>query len=81
MPGHTIVILGSTSTILMAAAQYTILKDKHSGHHNWQELLGIVLVIFGSIAPSVYDVIQMYCTDKDIEDAGEIIELKELNSK
>ncbi len=48
----------------MVAAQYTILQDILPGKHNWQELVGVALVIAGTILPSVYDVIRLYCFDK-----------------
>ncbi len=48
----------------MVAAQYTILKHIHPGHHNWQEVLGVFLVILGSICPPLYDIVKMYCVVK-----------------
>ena len=55
--GHTLSILNSLQTCFMVAAQYSILKHVLPGHHNWQEVCGVFLVIAGSILPPLYDVI------------------------
>ena len=55
--GHTVAILSSICTVLMVAAQYTILKHILPGNQNWQELLGVAMVILGSMCPTVYDIV------------------------
>ncbi len=56
--GHTICIMSSLQTILMLAAQYSILEEILPGHHNWQELTGVFLCLAGSMLPPVYDIIK-----------------------
>ncbi len=45
----------------MVAAQYTILRNIFPGHHNWQELVGVTVVVIASISLSIYDIVKMYC--------------------
>ncbi len=56
--GHTICIMSSLQTILMVAAQYSILQQILPGHRNWQELTGVFLCLAGSILPPVYDILK-----------------------
>ncbi len=57
--GHTIAIFGSFTTVIMVGAQYTILQHILPGHRNWQELMGVFLVICGSMLTPMYDIIQL----------------------
>ncbi len=56
--GQTLSIMSSLQTIIMVAAQYSVLREILPGHRNWEELFGVFLVICGSILPSMYDVIK-----------------------
>ena len=58
--GNTANIISTSSIIAMLAAQYTILKDIHPGHRNWIEVLGVLLVLLGSIVSSVVDIWRGY---------------------
>ena len=52
VPG-LIALIGSTSTVYVLVAQYTVLSGIHPGNRNWMEILGVALVIITSVAPSV----------------------------
>ncbi len=47
-------IIGSTMTIYVVLAQYTVLSGIHPGNRNWMEYCGIVLVLCSSIVPSIF---------------------------
>ncbi len=58
---------------MMLAAQYTVLKDIHGGHRNWQEMFGVVLVILSSMMAAL---INTYCagnTQGDTEDGASVL--------
>ncbi len=57
---------------MMLAAQYTVLKDIHGGHRNWQELLGVVLVILSSMMAAL---INTYCKTQEETQEGTSIPL------
>ena len=56
--GQTLSILNSLQTCFMVAAQYSILQEILPGHRNWQELVGVALVIGGSIIPPLHNSIR-----------------------
>ena len=49
-------IIGSTSTIWVAVAQYTILSSVLPGNRNVMEVLGIGLIICSSVIPSIFKI-------------------------
>ncbi len=51
LPGVVNSVIGSTSIIFLFPAQYTFLP--HSGHENWVEIFGVVIVVLSSIFPIV----------------------------
>ncbi len=67
-PGNTNTIIQSSGTIMMLAAQYTVLKDIHGGHRNWQEMFGVVLVILSSMMAAL---INTYCAGNTQDGASE----------
>ena len=58
--GNTCNIISTMSIVIMLIAQYTILKDIYPGHRNWIEILGVILVLGGSIFSSVVDIFRSY---------------------
>ncbi len=50
IPGIIISLIGSTSTIWMVVAQYTVLSNIQRGNHNWLELLGAGIVLTSSLS-------------------------------
>ena len=50
-------ILRSTVLILVLVAQYTILSHIFPGHRNWMEVIGVMMVLFGTILSSIYEII------------------------
>ena len=53
--GNLINIIASTSVVLMLVPQYTFLSSILPGHKNWMEVLGVVLILLGSIMGSVIE--------------------------
>ena len=47
-----------TSTVFMLVAQYTFLSPIHPGNRNWMEIVGVTLVILGSILISLMEIIK-----------------------
>ena len=48
-------VIFSTSIVLFLIPQYTILASVMPGHRNWMEVLGVILVLLGSILGSLYE--------------------------
>ncbi len=46
-------IIGSTTTIWVVLAQYTVLSSIHPGNRNLMEIIGVVLMILCSVIPSI----------------------------
>ena len=57
LSGNTVNIVYSTSVVLMLIPQYTVLSSIHPGHRNWIEVLGVVLVLFGSSLGSLLELL------------------------
>ena len=55
--GNTINIIFSTTVVLMLLPQYTVLSSIHPGHRNWIEVLGVLLVLFGSSLGSILELL------------------------
>ena len=55
--GNTVTIIMSTKSIFMLIAQYTVLSSILPGHRNWIEVVGVVLVLFGSSLSSVLEIL------------------------
>ena len=53
--GNVINIISSTSVVVMLLPQYTFLSSILPGHKNWMEVLGVVLILLGSIMGSVIE--------------------------
>ena len=47
-----------TSTVFMLVVQYTFLSPIHPGNRNWMEIVGVTLVILGSILISLMEIIK-----------------------
>ena len=45
----------STQVAFMLIAQYTVLSSVLPGHRNWMEVVGVILVLMGSGASSVFE--------------------------
>ena len=56
--GNTITRIMSTQVAFMLIAQYTVLSSILPGHKNWMEVLGIILVLVGSGASSVFEMLK-----------------------
>ena len=54
--GNVINIVTSTSVVFMLISQYTVLSSVMPGHQNWMEIVGVVLILIGSIMGSVMEV-------------------------
>ena len=54
--GSTIHMIVSTSVVFMLVPQYTILPTIFSGNKNWIEVVGVFLVLLGSISKSLAEV-------------------------
>ena len=57
LSGNTLSMLHSMLVILMLIPQYTFLSDIYPGHRNWIEILGIILVLLGSILISMWELL------------------------
>ena len=55
LSGNTVNIVFSTSVVFFSIAQYTVLSSIHPGHRNWMEVVGVCLVLIGSILKSVLE--------------------------
>ena len=55
LSGNTVNLIQSTSVVFMLIAQYTILSSVLPGHRNWIELVGVLLVLTGSVAKSLLE--------------------------
>ena len=53
--GNTFNIISSCTLVFMLIAQYTVLSSILPGHRNWIEIVGVVLVLFGSILGSILE--------------------------
>ena len=53
--GNVINFISSTSVVLMLIPQYTVLSSILPGHQNWVEVVGVVLILLGSIMGSVIE--------------------------
>ena len=53
--GHTVSAIISTQVVMMLIFQYTVLSSIHPGHRNWMEVVGVILVLIGSTASSVFE--------------------------
>ena len=53
--GNTINMIFCTSVVLMLIAQYTVLSSILPGYKNWIEVVGVALVLVGSITGSVVE--------------------------
>ena len=51
--GNTINMIASTCPVIMLIPQYTVLSSLYPGHKNWIEVVGVVLVLIGSMTGSV----------------------------
>ena len=63
--GNTANIVSSTSIVYMVIAQYTFFKDWLPGNRNWIEILGVSLLIAGSILSSVVELLKSRNADSD----------------
>ena len=54
--GNTINICLSSIVIFMLIPQYTFLSHIHSGHRNWMEVLGAILVFLGTTLGSLLEI-------------------------
>ncbi len=59
--GTLVNIMFCSSIILFLIPQYTILDSVMPGHRNWMEVVGVFLVLLGSVSGSLYE---MFCTSK-----------------
>ena len=55
LSGNTVNLIQSTSVVFMLIAQYTVLSSVLPGHRNWIEVLGVGLVLTGSVAKSLLE--------------------------
>ncbi len=55
----------------MVAAQYTILSHILPGHQNWQELLGVGLVLLGSLLSYIYEAIVTPANNKSSDNTDD----------
>ena len=55
--GNTVTIVNGTSVVCMLVPQYTVLSSINPGNRNWMEVLGAVLVLFGSAMGSVFELL------------------------
>ncbi len=56
--GNTFSIVYSTAVVFFLIPQYTILSSVLPGHRNWVEVLGVVMVLFGSFSASLQEIIR-----------------------
>ncbi len=56
--GSTFSIIYSTTVVFLLIPQYTILSSILPGQRNWMEVMGVVMVLFGSSLASVMELIQ-----------------------
>ena len=54
--GNTATLILSTQVVFMIS-QYTVLSSILPGHRNWMEVVGVVLVLFGSSFSSLLDIV------------------------
>ena len=54
--GNTVSVMFCFSTVLMIAAQYTVLSNILPGNQNWIEVVGVALVLIGSIMHSLREI-------------------------
>ena len=57
LSGNTVNIVVSTSVVFFLISQYTVLSSIHPGHRNWIEVLGVCLVLIGSILKSALELL------------------------
>ncbi len=53
--GTTENVVLCTSIVLFLIPQYTILASVMPGHRNWMEVVGVVMVLLGSISASLHE--------------------------
>ena len=53
LSGNTVSVMLCFTTVLMVVAQYTVLSHILRGHQNWIEVVGVALVVIGSIMNSL----------------------------
>ena len=53
--GNVINFITSTSVVLLLIPQYTVLSSVLPGHRNWMEVVGVVLILLGSVMGSVIE--------------------------
>ncbi len=57
--GTVVSIILSSSVVLFLIPQYTVLSAVLPGHRNWMEVVGVFMVLLGSISGSLYE---LFCT-------------------
>ena len=65
--GNTLTAIMSTQVAFMLIAQYTVLSSILPGHRNWMEVMGVILVLIGSGASSVFEMFKNKKEDNDCE--------------
>ena len=58
-------IIRSLNLLFVLAAQYLLMKDIFSGHRNWIEVFGVILVLFGAIFSSIVELVNEKDSEKN----------------
>ena len=63
--GNTVMAIMNTQVAFMLIAQYTMLSSILPGHRNWMEVAGVILVLAGSGASSVFEMFKNRTRDNE----------------
>ncbi len=65
IPGTLNSLIGTTSTVYVVIAQYSLLASVNPGNRNLIEILGVLLVLVSSILPTIFTMLKARSKSKE----------------